>query len=521
MHRALLIPEIVTGIIEAGNSSPGFLYTCLFTSKVFSLEASRILWYRCGASEYPEAYGHATPDIRHLAQIVIHDAGRAQLYANLVHVLSFSKEEPEESEEPEYASDLSEDEDEDDAHLYEIRWHKELATLQFPLLEEFTLYETSNKMESNTGDMIAHYAQPYIRSIKAYRGNGLSESLFGSLTHSCPRLTSLILNNITASKGFEHALVRFLKKADALTWLDIRTGVYDSWSYEAFKAIARLPNLTHTTIPDIQDEWVDSVCSTDCSSSEPKFPSLEDLETGMSNHGLECLAHKVPELQVLDLGLHNFPSSHQILMSASGFSHLTSLTIDYGERSRVSGNELLHLVRNCPLLERLSIGEVKDATVYPETSGRPPTGLDINDNIIDEMAQVLGARIVHLRVFLDRSDLLTWRSILSLAQYCENIMDLSISCNFNWQEVMSNTPEHTFPVLEGLHLKFDPALRESQHVVDINEEAMQIYAQRMLVLAPGLSHFWIEDGNKNDAEWAWAAQCIFYNKCSAARELEG
>ncbi|KAF7899269.1 uncharacterized protein EAF01_008482 [Botrytis porri] len=503
MHRALFLPEIVATILETERSSPGFLHTCLFVSKIFSEEACRILWYSCGAYCFAE---QGTPNIRHLAQIAIQNTERAQYYADFIHVLEFSEEESEEENEGE------ENWVGDEADHDEARWHKELTSLQFPQLKDFSLHESSNATELNTGEFISHYAQPNIESFTVYQGSRISDALFDKLTQSCPRLKSLHLSKIRASNLSKDGLVRFLNRTDALTALVIQTGVYDSWSYEAFEAIAKLPNLTYIEIPDIQDNWVKSVYQ--ANTSTPLFPKLDvHLSAGISERDLECLAHHVPKLEDLSITLQNMPPSLSILASASNFSHLTNLKVEFGPRNRISGSDLLLLARNCPLLSSLSLGVVDDDAFSPPGPASRPSTTGITDDVIDEVAQALGDSIISLRIIFDRSDLLTWSSILSLAQYCQNLGDLTISCNFDWQEAMSGTFEHTFPALENLDLVFDSILRESQ-VANYDEAMIQSCAQNMFELAPKLSLIWIDGANEGDDCWKSTVQKIYYDNLS-------
>ncbi|KAM0146433.1 hypothetical protein ACHAPG_011139 [Botrytis cinerea] len=506
MHRALLLPEIVATILETNSSSPGFLHTCLFISKTFSEEACRILWYACGAYCFAE---HGTPNIRHLAQIAIRDTERAQYYADFVHVLGFSEEEKEEEEE---------NEGDDETCLDEARWHKELASLQFPQLQEFSLQESSNATELNVGEFIMHYAQPNLESFTVYQGSRISDALFDKLTESCPKLKSLHLSKISASNLSKDGLIRFLSRADALTALVIQNGVHDSWSYEAFEAIAKLPNLTYIEIPDIQNDWVNSVHR--ANPSTLLFPKLDaHLSTGISERDLECLAYHVPKLEDLSITLQNLPPSLSILASASNFSLLTNLKVEFGPRNRISGSDLLLLARNCPLLSSISLGEVDDSAFSPPGPAFRPSTTGITDDLIDEVAQALGDSIISLRIIFDRSDLLTWNSILSLAHYCHNLGDLTISCNFNWQETMSGTFENTFPVLENIDFIFDSILRESQ-VVNYDEAMIQSCAQKMFELAPKLSVFWIDGANESDSRWESTVQKTFYDNWSPPEVTE-
>lgn len=507
MHRALLLPEIVATILETNRSIPGFLHTCLFVSKTFSEEACRILWYSCGAYCFAE---QGTPSIKHLAQIAIQNTERAQYYADFVHVLAFSEEESEEEDE--------ENEVGDEAYLDEARWHKELTSLQFPQLKDFSLHESSNATELNTGEFIIHYAQPNIESFTVYQGSHISDAFFDKLTQYCPRLKSLHLSKISSSDLSKDGLVRFLNRADTLTALVIQTGVHDSWSYEAFEAIAKLPNLTYIEIPDIQNNWIDSVSR--ANPSTPLFPKLDvHLSTGISERDLECLAQHVPKLEDLSITLQNLPPSLRILASASNFSHLTNLKVEFGPRNRISGSDLLLLARNCPLLSSLSLGVVDDDAFSPPGPASRPSTTGITDDVIDEVAQALGDSIISLSIIFDRSDLLTWSSILSLAQYCYNLGDLAISCNFDWQEAMSGTFEHIFPALENLDFIFDFSLRESQ-VQNFDHTTVQSCAQKMFELAPKLSLFWIDGANEVDNSWESAVQMMYYDTLSSPEVVE-
>ncbi|QSZ33665.1 hypothetical protein DSL72_005233 [Monilinia vaccinii-corymbosi] len=481
MHRALFLPEIIKIILETESSSPGFLHTCLLISKTFSLEATRMLWYACGAYYPPEVYSHVTPDIKHLAQIAIEDVRRAQYYANFIHVLSFYQEETrEDSEEEDYDIDFEPE---------EIKWHKELVSLQFPQLEDFTLFKDGHQGGMKTEDIITHFAQPNIKEFRVHEGDGLSDSLFHKLAHSCPRLKVLELSNMDESNVSEDTLVQFLTKADTLTWLAIRTALHGGWYDKAFLATARLPNLSHIAIPDIQDTWLDSIRQ--MNSSTPIFPSLKELETGISDHNLECLVRYLPNLELLDIDLEDLPPSHNILASASNFINLTSLTVKFSRKSSISSNDLLLLVQNCPSLDRLALGQ-------PRSTNFPRSELDITDSTIDEVAQILGTRILSLVIVLDRPTLLTWRSVCSLARYCKNLVGLTISCNFNWQNSLSSTPRHIFPALEQLEFVFDMVIRHMQPLRDLDLDTVEVGAERIFSLAPKLSNFWIEDGNIND-----------------------
>jgi hypothetical protein len=467
MHRALLLPEIIATILRTEISSPGFLYTSLFINKTFSREASRILWEACGARCNSITFGHITPDIKHLAYIILKDPQRGQFYANFIHILEFD------------------DEGESNDFLDEARWHKELAAVQFPHLKEIGLYESDNATLMNTGDVVIHYAQPSMKYFTLCQGSCLSDSFLDILNRSCPKLKSLTLNRIIESSVSKDGLVRFLDNTDSLEFLNIRTGFDDSWSREAFDVIARYRNLNLLSIPDVQDDWVQSLHYMSTISSV--FLKLRHFYTGTSNKGLENLARYLPNLETLSLHLQNLPPSHHILVSASSFTRLRRLTVHFGPQNSLSGHDLVLLAQNCPELAELSVGE---------DEGCRPSGSGITDSTIDDMAQKM-PKISELSLIFDRPDLLTWRSLLSLARHCKNLAMLKISCNFTWQAAVNGAQENIFRSLWCLEIVLDENYRDGQFV-DYNEETINTFAARFATLAPKLTSFTIEGGNEVD-----------------------
>jgi hypothetical protein len=467
MHQALLLPEIIANILQTEGSSPGFLHTCLLINRIFFVEASRILWEGCGSRYYSAWAGHITPDIKHLANIVLTDPRRAQFYANLIHTLMFQ------------------DEGESNNFLDDARLHKELASLEFPQLEEVAFYGSDKARELNTGDAIIHYAQPNIKNFSLGQGSNLSDTFLDTLSRCCPKLTSLTLNRVSESNVSEDGLIRFLEKNDLLDYLDIRSGVDDSWSCKAFNVITRYRNLVLLRIPDLQDNWAQSLQHG--RPSARVFPKLKHLHGGISDQGLKSLAQFLPDLESLGMGLQNLLPSHHILASASQFSQLTRLTIYFGPESSFSGRDLLLLTQKCPNLGEVSIGE---------NDGYRPTSSDITDSIIDEVARNM-VKLTALTLVFDRPDLLTWKSIISLAQHCKDLQMLKLSCNFSWQDAISNGEESIFPILWGLQVILDENNRDGQMEIN-SEEEINNYVARFAALAPNLKDFGIEDGSEAD-----------------------
>lgn len=465
MHRALLLSEIIATILRAEISSPGFLYTCLFINSAFSIEATRILWDGCGARYNSAAAGHVAPDIKDLARIVLQDPRRAQYYANFIRILMFH------------------DEGEANDFIDEARWHRELAAIQFPMLEEVGLFESDNATSLNTGDAITHYAQPNVKYFTLRQGSLLSDSFLDTLHRSCPKLKSLTLNGTSDNTVSEDGLVRFLEGTNSLESLDFRTGLDGSWSCKALHIITGYRNLKLLSIPDIQDDWIDSLRH--ASPIYPAFPNLKYFFTGTSDQGLEFLALYAPNLDTLSLDLQNLPPSRYILASASKFTRLTSLAVHFSPQSTLTGHDLVVLTQKCPQLTDISIGE---------DEGSRPSGFGISDSVIDEVARNL-PKLSQLILIFDNPGLLTWQSLLSFARHCKSLEMLKISCNVNWQEAVHGMQENIFSTLWSLEIVLDENNRDGK-IADGSE--LDAFASRFAALVPKLTNFVIEGGNKTD-----------------------
>jgi hypothetical protein len=456
MHHTLLIPEIVANIVRCGIPSPGFLHTCLFINKLFSIEAIRILWEGCGAWSKSAI---DSPTIQHLAHIVALDLQRGQFYANFIHKLSFRVEVT------------------NHGSLDEARWHTELASLQFPSLQVVDFHESTNATSLNTGHMITHYAQPNVKAFSLHEGSQLSDDFLEKLSRL--NLLSLTLDNISENKISEHGFIQFLKNSSSLKTLEVRNGLEDIWSYSLFEAVAKYHKLEFLSIPDIQDEWLSSP-------SYSPLPNLEYLFTGISDQGLETLAQYTPNLKIISLSLQNLSPSHQVVRSAAQYSQLTQILIEFGWQSSVSGNDLILLTQSCPALTGLSIGEIGGV--------RPAS--DMTDNTIDKMAQSM-KNISTLSLVINCEYRLSWKSLLSLSQYCKTLNILELFGNINWREVIDGIKPNSFLMLSRLTL-FSDQTNSLTDSLDDNDEDLKIMAPRFLALTPKLTNFAILGGNDTD-----------------------
>lgn len=120
MHRLFSITEMVTAILTIDGSGNALLRSCLQVNRLFSHEAVRILWHRCGTG-FPVTHLERDPTLLDLVKLAAHDVSRAQYYANCIHELRFvcSKK--------------------DWSWQYEEAQNRSLTSLRFPALKSITV----------------------------------------------------------------------------------------------------------------------------------------------------------------------------------------------------------------------------------------------------------------------------------------------------------------------------------------------------------------------------------------------
>ncbi|KAJ4982908.1 hypothetical protein SVAN01_11610 [Stagonosporopsis vannaccii] len=405
MHRALYLPEIVTAIVRAGKTEPGFLYSCLLVNKLFCHEACRILWKGC--------YGifgvsHVTPKISDLAHMVLR-AGigpeRAQFYANFIRVLVFQQDE--------FTR-------EDDA-----RWHFQLRKLQFPLLEDLNIWKTESAESSNTEQAILHYVHPGLRDIRIDASARLSDYFLDELSRLCPQLQQLDIDfkNVTISK---QGLTRFLQRMSSLQGVHV-AALDKSWSVEGFIAVAKYERLTLLHVPAIEETWFDALQLVNVSRLFPELQYFYSLNT--SGKALRRLHAINPRLQAVHLYNSSLLESEDVLQAAARFAQLTNFRYQPGLNAEIQGQELLHLARSCSQIKSLSIGQ--DQTP-------PPTAVGMSDDIIRSLAGSLQL-LQELYLIYESSSPPSIASILSaFSQHCPLLNQLEITCGSDW-DVFANS----------------------------------------------------------------------------------
>jgi hypothetical protein len=492
MHEVFHLPEIVATILENGKSTEGLLFTSLFLNKLFFQEASRILWYGCGNEWNSAIAGHVTPDICHLARIVVQDVNRAQIYANIIHVLQFR----------------------DDGEEYKIaeeaRWHHELSQLQFPALEQVDLYASEEAITMNTGEVVLHYAQPNIKRMALHAGSQLNDSFLDTLCKRCPKLREIILESIKDNTVTQEGLTKLIRSTPELRHFQIGDEFEQVWTQQVFEAISTYQNLVllhvHYTV---DDSWITAL---DYKTTHSTFPKLRHLCARVPTRALELLHGFIPELSTLRLKNEELGPSHQILVAASRFRALTELKIHFGNDNSISGQELVQLAQNCPSLRDLCIGEEYPGACTPGASG-------INDELMETFAKnAPNLRDLHL-VFHPRfpvaSPIPTFQSLRSLGRHCPALVFLTLTCDVDWDEVRRCSSGMMFPELWSLKLF---GLHGLEHN---DEDVIKEIAKRLVSLAPSIMHLSFHEPTDVEDLLADAVTFICYGIGDVSSEDEG
>lgn len=278
MHKLFSIPELVAIILETDSSEIALLLSCLQVNRLFSHEAVRILWRRCGAG-FPDTHLGKEPVFRDLAKLAAYNVSRAQYYADCICELRFV---------------CTQD---DLPWLEEEQWNTFLMKLRFPALRSFTIgsYEIDNLGSARDFNEFLH------------EWLELSWRMEDS-----PNLKALhlVLNNSYSLKGAENA-VWFTKFAPVLSSFTIEHS-FDIWSPTVLKSLAALPALHKLEGNKLSVEVLKDL---------PKgFLVLEELATTYSG-SFEIIPALFPSLSVLTLEL-----SEPILQGLDKLADLSFLT---------------------------------------------------------------------------------------------------------------------------------------------------------------------------------------------------
>jgi hypothetical protein len=486
MHRALVLPEIVAIILETGETEPGFLFSCLTVNKTFFDEASRKLWEACATNTY------GTPEyaeIRTLANIVLQgDAGleRAQIYANHIQTLDFKYED-------------------DDFEKTDARWHPVLAKLQFPKLLCLSLYPSETAKSFNTGDALLAYAQPSLQFFSVYSATQLSNGFLTRLGSQCPGLQELHLDSDDNTVS-NNDLINFLSKTSSLEQLNLRTGDNKIWSPAAFARLSQCSKLVTFNIPElIEEEWFASLSPS--LGSEP-FPDLLHVNAGMTTDVVKRLSVLQPNIESLCISNEKFGPTQDMIAAASCFQHLERFEFSPGSGSRITGQEIIQLAQACPNLEELSIGNGE------ETSAPDATG--ITDNIIKSLAEGF-PKLRDLRlIFSSDTRPSIGATLTSLGRHCPELTHLIISCQRDWESIVSVPEDIRLPLLEDMNvIQSTQPTRET--TADERTSAIERWTTHVETWFPLLDSLEIEGGAPG---WEFAFKDVFEDQLEGTTPTE-
>lgn len=404
VHGALLLPEVVAAVLNAGREETGLLYNCLLVNHLFLEEARRILWFTCDSTTGVHA------DIQDLGAMVLRDdigPHRAQVYANLVRECSFHY---------------------DSAYTDQTSWHSVLCQLQFPQLASVWFWETDHGATLNTEDVILHYAQSKLRQLSVDVCVPLSDHFFDTMAGLCSRLGYLLLHpsKVTASPG---SVVRMLKNMPNIDSLDFERGFEDTFSLEMLRVIASFPALDQAVLPYVQD---DHLLALQADAEKLWFPKLRYLYFSATAESLRLFHQLVPGVEAIGLTNQGMGRTNDVLASASRFRQLKSFTAQLHANSVIRGDELLELAQGCPNLDELKIG-------IDSWSDAKPSGTGITDDLIKQLAPHL-PNLKHLYLLFgsdSQREPGCIQSILTLGRHCKKLEELVLSCRSDWALICS------------------------------------------------------------------------------------
>jgi len=393
MHPALLLPEIVATILANGATLPGLLYTALTINKLFFNEAARLLWYQCGIrGSGVGSTGRVTPGIRHLVAIIERDVGRAQIYANLIHVLVFGYE------------------PEGNSYFGANRWHPQLSQMQFPRLDTASFFAL--------GAYILHYARG-LRTLHVAGREEVPGGWLDRLSEQCPSLKSLSLQVYRTSSVDQESFCQFLERSQSLEYLDVAK-MSSHWNSRTLRTASLYPHLSRLECPLVLSDWLDTSIS--------GFTSLKSLTTTISDEALELLHRITPDLTFLRL----MTASEHILCSASMFTRLKSLDVIVPENG-IYSQDLLQLAKSCPNLVEVIIGS--ERPMGPSSA--------ISDEVMNSFALHLpNLKEVQL-AYETRYTGLTIASLYSFGKHCPKLQRLQLPMKFDWHSMAQNVHDRT------------------------------------------------------------------------------
>lgn len=429
VHRALLLPEIVARILEAGGEEPGFLHSSLLVNRLFFQEASRVLWAICDDSE---GAGRTHPNIHHLGALILReDVGpeRAQFYANLVRNMSFN-----------YDTEL---------HVDQHSWHSVLRQVKFPQLSLVWFWETEFNPGLATEDALLHYTGPRVRDLHAVCGP-LSDRFFDGLSEAPSNLRDVVLRptKVTASAS---SLMRALAKMTSVESLNLEQGFRKVISANVFETIALLPKIKQLSLSAITQGCFSALST---KSKKNWFPKLKYLYTGAAANVMEFFHRIAPDIEAIGLQNEYIGLTDDVLSVLSRFQQLTSILVLLSASSTFRGTELLQVAQGCPRLEDLQIG-------IDSWNPVPPSAIGITDDLIHDLAYSL-PNIKRLNlVFHSNSYPGLVKTLQILGRGCPKLEELMFSCRADWRSLLNLPKDNAVGQFTQLWFLVDEHMEQS------------------------------------------------------------
>jgi hypothetical protein len=411
MHDLFKIPEMVAAILMSDTVEHALLQNCLQVNRLFSHEATRILWRSCG-TEFPiRSSRDKEPTVHALANIAARDVSRAQYYANCIRELRFVRSR------------------EDWPMITEgEQWHDYLLNLHFPILESFT---SDGCTRDDVGFDALKTTGPFY-DFNSHERVGI----FWHVLRSSPKLKTIDLA-LDEPDFFESAeeeeAIEFIKSTPALSSLSLSVVSHyrkeypnNVWQPGVLSSLAALPVFRKLHGQNLSAKSLQNL-------PEGSFPALKELATRYAG-STAVLSSLFPHLSVLNLELSEPIDGG--LGGLAGLSCLTYLDLTFAEDSTFSGPHLIALAHGCPHLTTVNIP--CDSVLR---MGDPcPRGEDINDVTIEAFARAL-PNLHTFCIGLEDRSVLTHQAIISLARHCPELSYFHITADVSMPDLIEGLKE--------------------------------------------------------------------------------
>ncbi|KIM96632.1 hypothetical protein OIDMADRAFT_148413 [Oidiodendron maius Zn] len=468
MHDLFSIREIVAAILVTDTVEQALLRNCLQVNRLFSHEAARILWDRCG-TDFPISHSRhkrPRPTVHALANIAARNVSRAQYYANFIRELRFVRSR------------------EDWPSITEGKqWHDHLLNLHFPSLESF-IVDGCTKGDSKlvtlkTTELFYDFHSPE------------RVGVFWHVLRSSPTLKTLdlALDEPDFFEDVEEEAIAFIKSTPALSSLSLDFVYQDGrdfsnnvWKPNVLSSLAALPAFRKLQGRNLSAKFLQNL-------PEGSFPALKELATGYSG-ALAVLPSLSPNLSVIKLELSE--PIIEGLGRLADLSCLTYLDLTFAEESTFSGLDLIALAHGCPYLTTVNLPSPSVLRMEDPC----PSGQDINDATIEVFASAL-PNLNSFCIGLEDRSALTHQAIISLARHCPELGYFHITADVSMPRLIEGLMEiGDIPLPSMTYMRF--YLPENiEHTYENTNELAELLVRR---LAPELCEFQINDGSESDIE---------------------